>query len=108
MDATLFDLPIQPPSHRSAPRGTSAPAADSLRGAAAALRRQVFELIAAAGETGLTDEEGQAASGLDGNTYRPRRWELEKAEMVKDSGQRRKTRSGRAAAVWVKVEGDGR
>ena len=80
---------------------TSAKAADSLRGVAAALRRQVFELIAAAGETGLTDEEGQEALGMCGNTYRPRRWELEKAEMVKDSGQRRKTRSGRAAAVWV-------
>lgn len=94
----LFDQ--QPPSHHNAPRGTSKPAADSMRGQAAILRAQVLACIVESGERGMTDEEIQNALGMAGNTERPRRWELERAGLVKDSGIRRVTKAGRKAAVW--------
>lgn len=40
------------------------------------LREQVFSLIAAAGDNGITDRDLQIALNIKGNTQRPRRWEL--------------------------------
>ena len=53
------------------------------------------------GANGLTDEEG--AEGLDMNpsTYRPRRIELEEANLIHKTGQKRATKSGRKAYVYV-------
>lgn len=94
----------QPPSHNNAPRGTSRTGAKRIASAAPTLRAQVLAYIASRGDFGATDEEGEDATGLKPQTYTPRRWELVHAGSVRDSGKRRKTKSGSSAAVWVVVE----
>lgn len=49
---------------------------------------------------GLTDEEGQQAAGMQGNSYRPCRVTLMDSGFVVDSGNRRKTHQHRDAVVW--------
>lgn len=49
---------------------------------------------------GLTDLEIQDALGMDPSTERPRRGELERKKLIKNSGRTRATRSGRQAVVW--------
>ena len=49
---------------------------------------------------GLTDEEGQQAAGMQGNSYRPCRVSLMDSGFVVDSGNRRKTHQHRDAVVW--------
>lgn len=49
---------------------------------------------------GMTDDEGQDIMEMDGNSYRPCRVTLARHGYINDYGVRRKTRSGRAAAVW--------
>jgi hypothetical protein len=49
---------------------------------------------------GLTDEEGQVAAGMQGNSYRPCRVTLMDSGFVVDSGNRRKTHQRRDAVVW--------
>jgi hypothetical protein len=93
---TLFD---QPPDNGT---DTSIAAAKAVPDAAT-LRACVLETIAAAA-AGLTREEIEAATGLSGNTVRPRVWELVRAGLVVECGTRR-TASGRAAAVVVRVKG---
>jgi hypothetical protein len=84
---------------------TSEAAADSVNPSEAlAIREKVFELIKAAGSTGLTDAEQQTKLNLDGNTQRPRRWELShKQGRIRQSGTRQ-TPFGRQASVWVANE----
>lgn len=65
-------------------------------------RRDVLERIIAAGERGMTDEELHLVTGLKENSIRPRRDELVEGGWVVDSGQRRATRAGMAATVWVR------
>jgi hypothetical protein len=77
---------------------TSRAAADEIVSEASRLRRRVLAHILLS--TGSTDEEGQDALSMPGNTYRPRRVELEQAGKVSASGQHRKTKSGRLAVVW--------
>jgi hypothetical protein len=53
------------------------------------------------GAKGCTDEEGQLALGISGNTWRPCRLNLEKiGEVGITAGNTRKTLSGRDATVW--------
>lgn len=91
-----------PPSHRNAPE-TSRQAADRIAPTAATLRAKVLDAILAAPD-GMTDEEQQNALGMNGSTQRPRRGELVAAQLVADSGRRRKTRSGAMAVVWTATE----
>jgi len=49
---------------------------------------------------GATDEAIQVALWLNPNTQRPRRIELVERGLVRDSGARRHTSSGRKAVVW--------
>jgi hypothetical protein len=63
-------------------------------------RARVIHLLRAYPE-GLTDDEGGARMGGDRLTFGRRRSELTKAGLVKDSGQRRPTKYGRPAIVWV-------
>lgn len=86
------------PYQRHSP--TSKAAAGLIEGKALTLRRAVYWALCDA-PGGLTDEEGQIETGLVGNTYRPRRVELVEGGVVVDSGLTRKTRSGRAAVVWI-------
>lgn len=65
-------------------------------------RARVLRLITAAGESGVTDEEGTAALGMLMNTYRPRRNELLNDGWIVDSSVRRRTAaSGAWAVAWV-------
>jgi transcription initiation factor IIE alpha subunit len=50
---------------------------------------------------GMTDEEIQAATGLNPNAVRPRRGELVEAGYLRESGLTRRTASGRRATVWT-------
>jgi hypothetical protein len=69
-------------------------------------RYRVFDLLAHEPK-GLTDEQIQTRLRLNANTERPRRVELERRNLVRDSGRRRKTRSGCLAVVWI-VTGNAR
>lgn len=79
-------------------RRTSREAAREISPLASRLRTLVFGVIKSRG--GATDEEIQRALKMNPSTSRPRRIELERAGIVRDSGKRRKTRSGRWAIVW--------
>lgn len=77
---------------------TSRMAADSINPRLSDLHRAVYRHLRDSG--GSTDEQGQVATGLSPNTYRPRRRELELHGWVRNSGRPGKTASGRAAVVW--------
>lgn len=79
---------------------TSREAAESLTNTAT-LRTMVFNAIKLRNGLGATDQELQELLHLPPNVETPRRWELVNLGLVRDSGNRRKTRSGRSAAVWV-------
>jgi hypothetical protein len=49
---------------------------------------------------GLTDEQLQILLKMNPSTQRPRRIELVEKRLVRDSGVRRPTTSGRPAIVW--------
>jgi hypothetical protein len=72
-----------------------------MKASAEALLTQVYEYIQAQGDDGATDAEIQAALGISGDTERPRRWTLEKAKLIRDSGKTRPTPAGRQAVVWI-------
>jgi hypothetical protein len=86
------------PRHAS---DTSRSAAKAVASSALALRRRVFDFIESRGSLGATDHEIQTALAIAGDTERPRRDELQKAGLVRDSGQRRTAPSGRSVIVWV-------
>jgi len=50
---------------------------------------------------GLTDEEGQIITGINGNSYRPCRISLYDGGYLKESGNRRYTMLGNLAEVWT-------
>lgn len=80
---------------------TSQAAALSIELNANTLRALVYAFIKRADLRGATDEEICDALRLGGNTGRPRRVELVEGGLVRDSSNRRRTRSGRNAVVWV-------
>ncbi len=55
------------------------------------------------GSRGATDQEIQEATGIDGNSERPARRQLEKDKRVKRTKRWRFTRSMRPAIVWIAV-----
>ena len=87
-----------PPAQRHS--RTSVAAAEAIRPSTNRLRQRVLEYIEACGPAGATDDECQAALGMNGSTQRPRRLELAQMRLITQSGTRR-TVSGRAATVWV-------
>ena len=96
MQPTLFDAPIQPPAGKAS---TSHAAARSMTVSSRSLRAQIVGFLSHA-TFGATDEEISQALCMQGNTERPRRGELLQMRLIEDSGQRRRTKSGRAAIVW--------
>lgn len=64
-------------------------------------RRRVYDLIAARGAEGATDDEIEVALGLPHQTASARRNGLRDDGWVADSGRRRPTRTGAEATVWV-------
>ena len=51
--------------------------------------------------SGMTDDEIEVATGWRHQTVSARRRELVKLGAIRDSGERRNTRSGRKATVWT-------
>jgi hypothetical protein len=100
----LFDRP-EPPAVPDW-TNTRRQAYDRIGPVAGRIAAQVFATIYTAGSAGLIDEEVAAALGMKESTTRARRVELRDAGLVIDSGRRRRTSSGRAAAVWVCVATD--
>ena len=82
---------------------TSKAAADQMvdEGELGKLRAKVLAHLRKRKKKGATDEEMQDALGMNPSTQRPRRIELVDRGLVADSGQKRKTRSGRNAVVWI-------
>jgi hypothetical protein len=78
---------------------TSLAAAKEITPNAANLREKVFAAISNS-PVGMTDEEACAATGISGNTLRPRRVELQRAGRIVSAGTR-PTSSGRKAVVWT-------
>ncbi len=80
---------------------TSRDAAESIAPVVNELARGVYDFIKSRGPFGATDEEQQMNLGIPGNTQRPRRNRLEAAGLIRRSGDKRATASGRMAHVWV-------
>lgn len=80
---------------------TSDAAADSIRHCASGLRRKVLDYLLKRGIAGATADEAEVALRMPGNTVRPRLVELRAAGLVCLLGQRRETRSGRKAEVYI-------
>jgi hypothetical protein len=78
---------------------TERAAADSMSRSAPVIRRRVLALLERVPE-GLTDDEGGAMLGGDRLQFGRRRHELVLMGLVRDSGHRRQTPSGRNAIVW--------
>lgn len=75
----------------------------AIKNSSATMRGRVLAAIVAAGVDGRTDDELQQELGLQGSSQRPRRIELLLANLIIQSGEIRKTASGRSAVVWVAV-----
>jgi hypothetical protein len=89
----LANVPFQAHSE------TSHDAAEAIMPNAGTLRRRVLDLIGVA-PAGLTDEQIQFVLSMNPSTQRPRRIELQRMGLIRDSGRTRATRSGRKAVVW--------
>jgi transcription initiation factor IIE alpha subunit len=81
---------------------TSREAALEIRKALPKLEGRVLIFIAGRPD-GATNEEIETALQMTGNTVRPRVVELRERKLIHDSGQTRKTRSGRNAIVWERT-----
>jgi len=88
-----------PPFEKSS--DTSFAAARSMKDVTGELRRAVARFIVERGRYGATDDEVEVDLGMRHQTASARRWELAQKDFIKKSGEKRLTRSGRKAAVWV-------
>ncbi len=84
---------------------TSRLAAAEAESSASTLRAFVFQEIRRARSYGRTDEEIQDYLRMNPSTERPRRIELVFRGLVVDSGEKRKTKAGRWATVWIEKRG---
>ncbi len=96
---SLFD----PAPKFQAHSNTSKDAAAKIETKARTLRGTVYSFLKISNLYGATDEELQTVLGMNPNTERPRRIELVELGLVKDSGRKRDTKSGRKAVVWVAI-----
>jgi predicted transcriptional regulator len=80
---------------------TSALAAESMAASAASIREQVYGWMARRGDHGATDDEIERALSLRHQTASARRRELELIGRVQKTDERRRTSSGRSAAVYI-------
>ena len=64
-------------------------------------RRLVLAIVRGAGLRGVTCDEVSAATGRPPNQVSGRFTELSRLGLIRRSGQRRKTRAGSEAHVWV-------
>jgi len=100
---------VNPPP--SQPVETSEAAADKIKSNVRNDRGKVYRVILSRGSRGATDQEIQEILGMDGNTQRPRRVELEAANLIRrkrdEKGKliKRRTKGGGTAQVWIIVPG---
>lgn len=80
---------------------TSLDAARKIQPCATIQRAKVLQAIQRAGIWGATDYELEKALGLIHQSCSARRRELVLLSRIVDSGERRVTRNGRTAIVWV-------
>jgi predicted transcriptional regulator len=80
---------------------TSELAAESMADIAGSIREQVYGWMARRGDHGATDDEIERALAIRHQTASARRRELELIGRVQKTDQRRRTSSGRSAAVYV-------
>lgn len=83
---------------------TSMEAADAMLPSLNRLRRIVLRTVRERGPTGATSHEVAAIAGLENTSIQPRLTELHHAGLVRDSGDRRRNRSGRRARVFIVTE----
>lgn len=93
-----------PPYRRRGPE-TSRQAAALARPEAASRRGQALAFIVGRGSHGATDHEIAEALGWQIPMTTPRRGELVRLGLVKDSGARRLSPWNRPSIVWVATEG---
>lgn len=93
--------PTQLPLLFSRDSDTSAAAAISVARDAPRLRELVLFTVRAAGERGMTCDEIELHLDMRHQTISARVNELRNGEWIRDSGERRVTRSNRKAVVWV-------
>lgn len=91
-------LDYEPPRQRHS--DTSTAAAEQIRLSVTLLQSVVLEALR---QGPANDDELCVRTNLQGNTLRPRRIELLRKHLIKDSGERRKTGSGRKAVVWAVI-----
>jgi hypothetical protein len=93
---------IVPPhqAHSDTSRAAAASMIPKFKG----LMLHLMKFFKARAGAGMTDEEGQFMAQINGNSYRPARVKLQEYGMIRDSGMRRKTRSGKEAVVWVATQ----
>jgi len=82
---------------------TSAVAAEMAKPFKPNVEYRITEYLLRCGSHGATDQEIQDALGIDGNTERPARRQLEKDKRVRRTRRWRFTRARRPAIVWVAV-----
>lgn len=103
---TQRELPYREPIPRAPQSETSRAAADALDAeTVSAMERRIVVLLRERGADGATDQEMQEALGMPVSTQVPRRNALMGRGWVGDGGERRPTRSGRPATVWVLTRG---
>jgi hypothetical protein len=69
----------------------------------APLSERVLSFFAQSGQTGKTDDEAAIALGVKSKVVAARRAAMLKRGQIKNSGQTRKSRSGKLTTVWVAV-----
>jgi hypothetical protein len=87
------------PGHRGV--DTSIAAGDALAPKLGQLQRLAEATIRAAGDGGLTADELAARLALERWSIQPRTTELSRKGVIRDSGQRRRNVTGKAAIVWI-------
>lgn len=85
--------------HRNNPESTAANPSPTSK---AAIRQRVLDVITTLGPFGATSDEVEAITSMSHQTVSARMTELKAADAIRPAG-RRKTRSGRTAAVYVAV-----
>ena len=101
-EPSLFDQPSRVTKYQPHSE-TSRESAKKIESNAKTLRGEVLRFLTERPGAGATDEEIQLGLGLNPSTQRPRRIELVERGVVRDSGLKRSTKSGRRAVVWESV-----
>jgi hypothetical protein len=99
------DAPRYPDTPGYSNPTTSKAAADGMKPTAPALRTRIVSELQVRADFGATCDELEQAFDLPHQTVSARIRELALGEKIVDSGNKRPTRSGRAAIVWHAKEG---